>query len=297
LPGEVHPFRYTIYSNGVAPIHARHDPAPRDKGSKLRTLRGAILLALIAALLWVGSARLGDRRLHERIEHLEADRDRFQKYASRLASDRRVAQVRVESQFRNAQGQPVTRLLWQEIGPSGIVSSPVYIEPVGSPVYFEAAVIKFDHDLVARAAPERAGSVALFRRVFGGGQSPDSAPMLDGASTVGAKSDTAPSRSPNGAPSDIEAIRAKFWDFVEYPLMAADYGVRVAQLEAPAAPMRAGQVWEVSLDAAGGLNLRKLRESNGRVVGRSLAPIWATNEASTQRRIATTAGPTTPSAD
>ncbi len=49
----------------------------------------------------------------------------------------------------------------------------------------------------------------------------------------------------------------RFWDLIESDALAEQYGVRVAQCEAPSARLRAGEIWEVSLDHAGGLNLRR----------------------------------------
>ena len=62
-------------------------------------------------------------------------------------------------------------------------------------------------------------------------------------------------------PRDVEQrLWDRFWDLVDDPQLAEQYGVRVAQCEAPAVPLRPGQVWQVTLDAPGGLNLKKLRE-------------------------------------
>jgi len=50
----------------------------------------------------------------------------------------------------------------------------------------------------------------------------------------------------------------RFWNLAEDPSEARQYGVRVAQCEAPGVAVEPGQVWEVTLDAAGGLNLKRL---------------------------------------
>ena len=47
-------------------------------------------------------------------------------------------------------------------------------------------------------------------------------------------------------------------DPAEFARIAAKYGIRVAQCEAPSVPLAPGQTWEVTLDAAGGLNVRKI---------------------------------------
>jgi hypothetical protein len=65
-------------------------------------------------------------------------------------------------------------------------------------------------------------------------------------------------------------------DLVEEPSLAAKYGIRVAQIEAPAVPIRQGQLWEVTLDAAGGLNLKLVRP------GEEFLPRWCAPELETR---------------
>jgi hypothetical protein len=120
-------------------------------------------------------------------------------------------------------------------------------------IYFEGQVLKFAHPLVGKGDPERGASLVLFSRVFGDRQSPDSGPAVDRSA-----------RPLGPVPNDDETTQSRLWqrfrEFVDNPKLAAQYGVRVAQTEAPAARMKPGQIWELELDAAGGLNLRKLSE-------------------------------------
>jgi len=211
---------------------------------------GAILI--IAAAVFT-AVRLGSyevRRLAQQVRQLEQERERLMAYAQRLSAARRVAQVEVLRQGKNAAGQTVSTLLWQEIGPDGALGRPVAVEVLGSLAYFEAMVMKFEHQFVQEGDPQRGVSLALFRRIFGDQQTPESAPEIDRTA-----------RPPALAHQQSEfenELWKKFWEMVDDPKFAARYGVRVAQCEAPAVPVRAGDVWEVSLDAAGGLNLRKI---------------------------------------
>jgi hypothetical protein len=91
----------------------------------------------------------------------------------------------------------------------------------------------------------------MFRRVFGECQAPESVPELDRR----ARPPTARSDANNSSQADLWQ---RFWEMVDNPRLAEQYGVRVAQCEAPAVPLHAGQVWELTLDAAGGLNLRRI---------------------------------------
>ena len=65
-----------------------------------------------------------------------------------------------------------------------------------------------------------------------------------------------------------------FWDLIEDARLREELGVRVAQIEAPAVPLDEGQIWEVTLDAAGGLNLT-LKEP-----GTNFIPPWCGDEPS-----------------
>jgi hypothetical protein len=153
---------------------------------------------------------------------------------------------------RFERGRVVTRLRWQEIGRDDELGEPVEVQVIGEQAYFEAFVIKFDHEHVGEGDQDRGASVALFRRIFGDQQAPDSAAPLEqlrGMATFDAV----------GPPSPKERLWARFWEFAEQPATAAQYGVRVAQLEAPAVKVQEGQVWEVTLDAAGGINLKLIK--------------------------------------
>ena len=60
-----------------------------------------------------------------------------------------------------------------------------------------------------------------------------------------------------------DAIWHRFWEIVGDPQLAREYGIRIAQSEAPSVVLQAGQIWEVSLDAVGGLNLHLNSQSSG----------------------------------
>lgn len=235
---------------------------------------GVIAAATAGGLLiWNGGA---NSRLAEQVDRLERERERLVTFAQRLVADRRVGQINVLGTRINAEGRPVTRLIWQEIGPNEVLSLPVEREVVGTFVYVEAFVVKFEHEWVGEGDKRRGTSVALFRRLFGDGQTPESAPMLDGA--AGMVPPAGPPMVPYGSPprragddgvaepalawESEQDLWERFWQLVDDPVMAKAYGVRVAQIEAPAVPVRAGEVWQVTLDAAGGLNVRKVRAAN-----------------------------------
>lgn len=216
-----------------------------------------ILIALIlggAGTAWWMSGSEA-RRLQAENDQLKAERDRLEDYAKRLAASRRVAQLTVTGQSRGDDGKTRTRLLWQEIGDADVRGAPHEIEVTGSQVYIEALVLKFDLRLVAEGDAARGTSLAMFRRAFGDEQASETGPDLDRAR---------PPRlleHPDAAAAATAAeLWGKFWQLVDDPAQARRLGVRIAQCEAPSALMKPGQVWEVCLDAAGGLNLRKIAE-------------------------------------
>lgn len=211
---------------------------------------GVVLSALILAIYALSNAET--RRLAAKVEALETERKQLADFAQRLGSARRVAQVEVLRQRTDERGRTVTTVLWQEIGASGVLGRPLAIEAIGTQVYVEALVLKFERELLASEDPNRGVSLALFRRLFGDQQAPDTATEIDRAA-----------RPPlaDATPADgrgTEQLWRRFWELVDEPARAAEFGVRVAQIEAPSVPMKPGQLWEVSLETAGGLNLRLL---------------------------------------
>lgn len=121
--------------------------------------------ALIAAAVWL-SVSFGSReiqRLNQQVADLEQEKRRLAEFASRLAASRRVGQLDVVRQERDADGRVVNTLLWQEIGADGVRGRPIALEAIGEIVYLEALVIKFQHNLVAEGDPQRGVSLEIGR--------------------------------------------------------------------------------------------------------------------------------------
>jgi len=186
------------------------------------------------------------RELQDRVHQLQEERSRLAEYAERLTASRRVAQVDVLDRRSDEAGRPITTLRWQEIGEGGALATPRTIEVLGKSAYFEAMVIKFDYRHVREGDAARGASLAVFRRIFGELEPPEAGDPL-------------PPPSAAGVSAQAELWK-RFWEIVNDPKLAAEYGVRVAQCEAPSVPLAPGQTWEVTLDAAGGLNVKKIGE-------------------------------------
>lgn len=225
---------------------------------RFRWLKMTFGSALLLGLAFVASDQISAikiRRLETKISDLERELAELKLYADRIKASHRVAQVNVIDQRIDASDTPVTTLRWQQIGPDGTLGPPEVFDVLGKQVYFEAMVLKFDYDLIGGAAEDRETNLALFRRAFGDYQAPRAGVPLD---------QTAPSFA-QASPSQL-ALQKTIWDrflsFTNDDDLAKQYGVRVAQFEAPSVKMTPGQIWEVSIDAAGGLNLKMLSKND-----------------------------------
>lgn len=220
---------------------------------------GSIVLVAAAVFTAVKFGSFELRHLQKEVDRLEQERQRLVEYAQRLAASRRVAQADVVRQQRDSAGRTASTITWQEIGSDGTLGKPAAIEVIGTQGYFEALVIKFNYEQVQEADPERGTSLAMFRRIFGDQQAPESVPDLD-------RSVRPPTADPGASSRLSDELWGRFWEMVDDPALAARYGVRVVQCEAPAVPLHLGDIWEVTLDAAGGLNLKKIgtRAKDGR---------------------------------
>jgi len=218
----------------------------------LRLTVSACLVVGVAAWSLVQFGSREGAKLTERADRLEAEKRQLHEHIKRLGSSRRVAQIDVLGQHSTEADQTFTRLRWQEVDPSGALRPPIAAEIMGKQLYVEALVIKFEPELVGEGDTEKGQSVALFRRLFGDQQNPKWGFAL-------APDMNEPTKDVPGDARHADLWK-RFWEIVDDPALAKRYGIRVGQCEAPSVPVRSGQVWEVTLDAVGGLNLRKLRE-------------------------------------
>jgi hypothetical protein len=214
------------------------------------------------AVLLLGNLEV--QRLAARVDELEREKTQLIEYARRLSASRRVAQVEIIRQQPDDRGRTLTTLLWQEIGPSGALGRPQAVETFGTQIYFEALVIKFEPELVGQGDAARGTSLALFRRIFGDQQPPETGAEVD-------RSSRPPLTDPRASDPLHDRLWSRFWEMVDDPRVAGQFGVRVAQCEAPSVPVRTGQVWEVSLDAAGGLNLRRIGMRSAEALGKPVS--------------------------
>ena len=191
--------------------------------------------------------------LQRRSERLERERKALSEVVERLSIEHRVAEVEVIQQHSDERGrvsQTVLRLT--EIDRDGNPLPPHTFGVPGNVPHFDALVIKFKDDYVARGDQLRGRSLALFRRVYGESQAPENGFWF------GCRGEVPDVYRISSEPSDFEvSLWEEFWSYATDRVRAELAGVRVAQGEAVYAPMKAGERWLLTLESDGGLNLIK----------------------------------------
>jgi hypothetical protein len=209
--------------------------------------------------------RLARERAHleRRAARLERERKLLGQFVERLSLERRVADVEVLQQHTDEYGQVLqTVVRLTEMDRQG---RPLASQTFGVPgrmPHFDALVIKFKDDYVARGDALRGRSLALFRRVYGETQPPEDGYWL------GRPGDVPSIYRVDPEPSEFEVeLWDEFWSYAKDPARADAAGVRVAQGEAVYAPMSPGERWRLTLESDGGLNLIKEREVSAGPLG------------------------------
>ncbi|MBI4582303.1 MAG: hypothetical protein HY718_21595 [Planctomycetes bacterium] len=215
-------------------------------------------------------------RLRREREELERQRFELQRAVQRLSGEERVAEVRVVDQVLAGQivgGEPaphdVTTIEFIEIDRQGHPLPSRRFVIHDRVIHFDALVIKFDQQDVAAGDPLRGKSLALFRRIYGERQQPAEGFRIDPEGDVPNVYRVQP------APSSFERqLWSRFWDYARNPDLAARDHVRVAQGESVYEPMLKGDVWTLTLQNNGGLNIRFRRtERSGPARSSSQSPI------------------------
>lgn len=215
---------------------------------------GRTALSVLGGAVLLGTAwwTVYDARQAAKIRELEQQAQELKQIVSRLETQRRVAQVFVSNQERDAGGNVLgTRLDFKEFDRDGRAMPVRVLTVPGDVVYVDALVVRFTDKYVEGGDSLRGHSLHLFRRVFGESQRPSDGQALDKPNEVPAVYRT--KREPSPFERDVWA---HFWDYASNPDKAADAGVRVAQGEAVYQRVRTGQAWQLSTRADGGLEFK-----------------------------------------
>lgn len=215
-------------------------------------------------------------RQRKRNEDLERQRFELQRAVQRLSGEDRIAEVHVLDQVLAGQivnGKPAeqhaTTIEFIEMDRQGHpLTSKRFVVP-DRIVHFDALVIKFEQEDVASGNDLRGKSLALFRRIYGENQTPADGFRIDPENDVPSVYRVHPE------PSEFERqLWSRFWDYARDPDLAARDRVRVAQGESVYEPMMKGDVWTLTLQNNGGLNIKFRRtERVGPARSQSDAPV------------------------
>jgi hypothetical protein len=212
---------------------------------------GRTALSILGGAVLLGTAwwAVGDAERAARIRQLEQDKAELQQVVTRLKTDRRVAQLYVSKQTKDASGNVLTSTLdFKEFDRDGSALPVRTVTVTGDVVYVDALVVRFTDDYVERGDALRGHSLQLFRRIFGENQPPSQGEALDRPKDI-----PEVYRTQSHPDSFERQLWKRFWDYAASPDAAAKLGVRVAQGEAVYQRVREGQLWRLATRADGGL--------------------------------------------
>ncbi|MBV8780351.1 MAG: hypothetical protein JO353_03040 [Phycisphaerae bacterium] len=218
----------------------------------LRNLTNILTLLVVLGIL---SGGMMVYRAHfaadTKIAKLEDDKRVLNEVVSHLTGERRVADLVVTDQHLDADGVPVTTLLFVENGRNGTDLPGRSFSVRGKLVHVDAMVIKFDAEDVKANDPLRGRSIALFTRIYGDRQNPADAEPID------------PPGEPPAIYRDADPTLAgfelklwnDFWHLAADPAYAASKHVRVANGESVWGMFDPDRLYTLTLENNGGLNL------------------------------------------
>jgi len=208
---------------------------------------------LVLGVYWHLAGAWRDRAIAEQERIIAEMEDRLaQKDAmlERLARGRRIAHIEILDQTPGPLGTVQwTTLRFIELDDDGRELARRDFTIPGAVLFIDAWTAKFEHGEVAAGNPMRGRTLVLLRRIYSEAMPPQDGFAID---------------TPGGVPpgyaateiADFERMVWKhFWEVATDPETASRFGVRVAQGEVVYKPVRAGQRYELSVDAAGGINL------------------------------------------
>lgn len=226
-----------------------------EKGAEVARLAGAV----------EQSQRENERLTGEVAEQQKAlaaqavEIERLELALKYLKVERRVARLIVLDQAKDANGAVRTKVRFEEVDAQGQpLGTPLEAEVAGEQLYVDALVVKFDDVLVEQGDALRGASLVLFRRLFGERQAPVDGVALDRG---GARPAAYGGEGPMAALE--RTLWGEFWEIADDPQRGRDLGIRSAQGEAPSRRVKKGEVYRLTVRAAGGLEFELDRPSAG----------------------------------
>ncbi|UCD73936.1 MAG: hypothetical protein JSV91_09070 [Phycisphaerales bacterium] len=218
---------------------------------------------ILAGLILLGFRQLTISREQAAIRELQALNEEMSRRLAardamidRLSRSHRLAHVHVTGQNWDENGRVTdTNVRLIELDDEGRELGRQSFTLPGDVLFIDAWSAKFSKDDVAHGHPLRGKAIVLLRRVYSELMRPADGIPLD---TPGA---IPPGYAAEETGRYEQQVWEHFWQIASDAELAGSMGVRVAQGEAVYKPVRAGQVFELTVDAAGGMNLRPLAES------------------------------------
>lgn len=209
------------------------------------------LCAMIVASS-VGIYIYRDRYAAERqIHKLQEEKLQLQQVVKRLSNERRVAEVLVTDQ-RTVNGKLQTTLFFVEYNRDGSTTLPPKQFTIeGKGAHFDAMVIKFDRDFVAKDDPLRGHSIALFTKVYGNHQTPAEGFTID---TPGRIPDVYRGADPQ-ASSFEQSLWQDFWKLYDDKEYRQKMGVRVANGQGVWGDFEPDKLYTITVESDGGVNI------------------------------------------
>lgn len=217
--------------------------------------RGRISTVLLLLIVLLGSGTYTAYYLKRIYHEKDLEIQELKIVVDRLEAETRVAEILVTEQGRNAEtGRLETTIKFLELDRNGEPLSPRHFTVEGDIIYFDSLVIKFDHNYVERGEALRGKSISLFRRIFGEHQKPNEGFPIDEGSDRGSVPDIF---RVNSQPTAFEVeLWKEFWRYAVDPKEAKRKGVRIIQGEAVYTRFIPNNIYIITLDHAGGINIK-----------------------------------------
>ncbi len=172
------------------------------------------------------------------------------KYSS---TDHLLARIWIEDQFVDpGSGKTITVLTFVEVNEEGAqIGIPQKFQIVGTSLYLEGKVVKFEDDFIHSGDAVRGTSLMKFWRVFGDTQEPAEGSLIQDPTTRPSTYER------GGVESEFEQkLWADFLIAIRDPQKAKEIGARNLQFEAPSLPVQKGDILEAKIRSSGGIELK-----------------------------------------
>jgi hypothetical protein len=190
----------------------------------------------------------------KKIEKLEDEKRQLEQVVQRITTEKRVADILVSNQTRDANGQLQTTLLFVEYDKKDQPLPARSFTIAGDTAHIDAMVIKFDRGYVAEGDALRGHSLALFTKLYGEHQNPADALPIDPPGKI---PDIYRSAEPQVSEFEM-SLWNDFWKLYDDENYRKAKGVRTeggATGQSVWGPFKPDRLYTITLESAGGLSM------------------------------------------